>query len=202
MSILTNQKSHWQHSEHLKDFISEQMGGNSLLRNKVSYLETAVNISNSLSLIMSSQGCSCSILVSLEHDTESLQHMSAVWSHLLSWWAEPGQAMHWRHEFLQHPWGAPHTSTPKGLTYTWAGNHARGDTNQVFTRTGRQLSSLTFSNVITHIALKGELQSSVYSGFQQNNKAFHNSWKHPEYFSDDFLTKHSDRADTDSLSCC
>lgn len=72
MPILTGFKVSLAPQQTLKDRNSEQIGGNSLLRNTVRYLQSAVSISNSLSLITSSRGCFCSAPVCLGAQQSSL----------------------------------------------------------------------------------------------------------------------------------
>lgn len=109
------------------------------LRREVSCLESADDISSSLSLTLSSQGCSCSILVSLERGWHSLQQVSVscVKPPKLMSRARTANALASALEQLAMP-----NKTPTRFLQGWL---------------GRQLSSWTFSNASTHTSLKGEL---------------------------------------------
>lgn len=172
------------------------MVDNSPLRNNVRYLLSAVKMSNSLSLTISSLGLLLLSLVSLEpwHSTLAQwvlnECLPVCGSHPeLRRWARTATALEAVVSTQRPLWGQQRLSP---LAMAW--KHQPG-----VSKAWPGVELLNFLKCKHPHTLKGELQGSreraawnkavLSSGFQQNKKAFHNSWEHPELFPDDLRSR-------------
>lgn len=205
--ILTGFKVSLAPQQTLKDHSSEQIGSNSLLRNTVRYLQFAVSISNSLSLITSSRGCFCSVPVCLGAQQSSLAQWAVNMSASCVEGTSKVNELSLDNKSCEDIsfYSTPCGNTRKGCTQAPVQLAMPAWTpTRLFTRPGQGLGSSAFSNANTHISLKvncragveeqREIKQGFILGLQQNNKAFHNSWKHLlEFFSDDWQRGWEDR---------